>query len=112
MIMPEVGELIYSVDIVNVTKPYNNAGEGKITSYLVRGARSKVEPIGGSQVDDTQQSQAFAQRYNVWIRYRENVTPFQQIIWDGTRLVQSAPPEAFMGRWILMHCAMRIDRIV
>jgi len=110
MIMPEVGELIYSVDIMNVTKPFKTTGEGQITSYLVRGARAKVEPIGGNAVDDTQQSQAFIQGYNIWIRYRDGVTPFQQIRWEGITLFQVAPPETFGARFILIHAQTQINR--
>jgi hypothetical protein len=112
MIMPEVGELIYSVDIVNVTKPFKTTGEGTITSYLVKKARAKVDPIGGSPVDDTQRSQAFIQGYNIWIRYRSGVTPFQQILWDGMTLFQVAPPEIFGARYILLHAQTNINRSI
>jgi hypothetical protein len=61
-------------------------------------------------VADTQQTQAFAQGYDIWIRYRSGVTPFQQIYWSGLTLTQTAPPEEFSGRWIVFHAQTIITR--
>lgn len=112
MMPPRVSELRERIDMLEVTVPYGVDGSGTIISRSARGVRAKVVPTGGNPVDDTQQTQAYLQGYEIWIRYRDGVNAFQQINWEGTRLIQVAPPEEFSYKWILIHAQARIGRSI
>lgn len=103
MILPRIGEFKERIDIVNVTSPYDIDGVGTISSTLISGLWAKIEPLGGEKYNATQQVQACSQQYRVWIRYRDGVTPFQQIVWGGKRLIMTGPPEDFDRHWLLLH---------
>ncbi len=111
MITPKIGELTERIDIVNVVPPYSLNGAGKIISTFCSGVAAKIDAGGGQQVTQTQKIEAFSQDYRVWIRYRRGVTPFQQIIWGGTRLVITAPPEQF-GDWLLINAQETLSRTI
>jgi len=113
MILPTIGELTEKVDILNVAPPYSVDGSGTIVSTFRSNVRAKIVPLGGINIIETQQSQAYVQRYDVWIRRLTGVTSFQQLDWSGTRLAMTAPPETFGAsnpRWILIHAEARNSR--
>ena len=103
---PRIGELKEVVNIINVTTPYGVDGSGTFSSTFKSNVLAKVEPLGGGKKDEaeTQEDQAFAQTYSVWIRYLSGITVFQQLTWGTKRLMQTAPPESFdQDRWLLLH---------
>ena len=103
MILPYVGELRERVDIIEVCPPYNAAtGAGKFAGTVASGVWAKIEPLGGGLDSETMQDQSCRQQFRLWIRYRDGVTPFQQITWQDRRLVIDGPPE-HLGEWLLLH---------
>jgi hypothetical protein len=113
MILPRTGELKELIDILNVREPYDINWVGTVVSTFAAGVRAKITPLGGDIVESTQESQTGRQAYNVWIRYRDGVTAFQQIDWGGRRLVLTGPPEEISRRrWLLIHAEERTDKIL
>jgi len=106
---PLIGEMKDLIKILNVTAPYSVNGEGTLVSEFMANVRAKVEPLGGNMLDETQQTQAYSQAYNIWIRYVSGVTPFQQIEWQSKRLVMTGPPEK-ISNWLLLHAEERTSR--
>jgi head-tail adaptor len=111
MIRPTIGELIEAIDIVNVTAPYRLDGSGKIVSTFCANIPAKAEPVGGQLSKQTQKVEVYTQDYRIWIRYRRGVTPFQQIVWDGARLIITAPPEQF-GNFLLINAQETVSRTI
>lgn len=111
MILPTIGELTEFIDIVNVAPPYGINGSGRIVSTFCSNVRAKIDYGGGQQAAQTQEIEAYTQDFRVWIRYRRGVTPFQQIIWEGARLVITAPPEQF-GGWLLINAQENLSRSI
>jgi head-tail adaptor len=107
MIHPKIGELSETINIVEVESPFSIDGTGTIKSTVARNLRAKVEPLGGSVLDATHQKKMSAQDYRIWIRNRDDVTAFQQIVWGTKRLVMTGPPEDF-DLWMLLHAQERI----
>ncbi len=93
MILPRTGELKERIDILNVREPYNINWVGTAVSTFTSGMRTKITPQGGDIIESTQETQTGRQAYDIWIRFREGVTAFQQIDWGGRRLVLTGPPE-------------------
>jgi len=111
MILPRPGELKESIDILNVREPFDVNWVGTIVSKFAAGVRAKITPRGGDIVESTQETQTARQIYDVWIRYREGVTAFQQIDWGGRRLALTGPPEEIVRRkWLLVHAEELMDR--
>jgi head-tail adaptor len=111
MNLPEISELTERIDILEVAAPYDIDGSGTKTATFAAGIWAKVEPLAGGLTDTTQQEQTARQPYNIWIRYIDGVTPFQQLDWGGDRLVMTAPPEEIVSsRWILIHAEQRTSR--
>lgn len=111
MILPSIGELTERIDIVNVAPPYGTDGSGRIVSTFCSRIAAKIDAGGGQQAAQTQEIEAYTQDYRVWIRYRRGVMPFQQIVWGGTRLVITAPPEQF-GDWLLINAQANLSRSI
>lgn len=111
MNLPTIGELVEVIDIVNVAAPYGVDGSGTIVSTFCKGIWAKIDFGGGQQAAQTQEIEAYTQDYRVWIRYRRGVTPFQQVVWGGTRLVITAPPEQF-GDWLLINAQETLSRSI
>jgi len=109
MITPRISELIEKIDILNVTAPYDTNWGGTIVSTFARNVWAKIEPLGGGLIAEDQQQQVANQPYNIWIRDREGVTAFQQLDWEGTRLVMTGPPEE-IGTYLLIHAEARTSR--
>ena len=110
MIMPKIGELRDRLDIINVTSPYNEEGAGTYESTAAAGLWAKIEPLGGEVGVQAMQTQSCIQAYRVWIRYREGLTPWQQIQWGDKRLLITGPLEKFNRRFILIHAEERTNR--
>ena len=111
MILPRTGELKERIDILNVREPFDINWVGAVVSVFAAGVRAKITPLGGDLVESTQGTQTGRQTYDIWIRYRQGVTAFQQIDWGGRRLVLTGPPEEiFRRRWLLIHAEERISR--
>ena len=98
------------IDILNVTSPYDNDGNGTIASMAVSGIWASIEPLGGTIDAETQQIQTCIQAYRVWIHYRKDVNPWQQIRWGSRRLIISGPVEDFDKRFLLIHAEERTSR--
>ena len=109
MITPRIAELTEKIDILNVTAPYDSNYVGTIVSTFARAVWAKVESLQGGLTEFSQQEQATSQPYNLWIRYRDGVTAFQQLDWEGQRLVQTGPPEE-IGTYLLIHAEARAVR--
>ena len=63
---------------------------------------AKVTDLGGDVEQTEQSDHAFRQRYEIWIRYSDSVTAFQQIVWGTKTLVQTSPPQKVIdgnNRW-------------
>jgi head-tail adaptor len=112
MILPKIGELKYRIDILNVTSPYDANGNGRIVSVAARNIAANIEPLGGDLGPITQQLQQCVQAYRVWIRYRADIQPWQQIRWGEKRLVISGPLESFDNRFTLIHAEGKISHKV
>jgi hypothetical protein len=111
MIPPRTGELKELIDILNVREPFDIDWVGTIVSTFAAGVRAKITPQGGDIVESTQETQTGSQAYDIWIRFREGVTAFQQIDWGGRRLVPTGPPEEILRRrWLLIHAEERTSR--
>jgi len=103
MIHPSAGELRELVDIIEVRPPYNAAtGAGTAAETYAAAVWAKIEPLGGGIEAETMQEKICRQQYRIWIRYRDGITPFQQLEWKGMRLVIDGPPEK-MDQWLLLH---------
>ncbi len=112
MITPRIGELTEKIDIINVTSPYDKIWTGTLVSYAARSLWAKVEPLAGGMTEVTQQEQVSTQPYNIWIRYRDGITAFQQIEYEGRRLVMTGPPEEIGNAWLLIHAEEAIGRTI
>jgi head-tail adaptor len=111
MILPRTGELKERIDILNVREPFDVNWAGTIVSTFAAGVRAKITPQGSDIVESTQETQTGSQAYDIWIRFREGVTAFQQIDWGGRRLVLTGPPEEIIRRrWLLIHAEERTSR--
>ncbi len=96
------------IDILDVGEPFDLNWTGTVLSTFAAGVRAKVTPLGGDIAESTQETRTGRQAYNIWIRYREGITAFQQIGWGGRRLMQTGPPEEiFRRRWLLIHAEER-----
>jgi len=112
MITPAIGELKDVISIIEVTKPFlASSGAGTLVSTVADSIRAKVEPLGGDLYEETQQIQTYRQVYRIWIRYRDGITAFQQIIYGTKRLIMTGPPEDF-DRWLLLHAEERFSQTV
>ncbi len=99
------------IDILDVREPYDINLAGTVVSVFAKSVRAKVAPQGGDIVESAQETQTARQAYDIWIRYREGVTAFQQIDWGGRRLVLTGPPEEVSRRrWLLLHAEERTDK--
>ena len=108
MILPRTGELKERIDILNVREPFDINWVGTVASTFATGVSAKVIPRGGDIIESTQENRTGRQAYYIWIRYRPGVTAFQQIDWNGRRLVLTGPPEEiFRRRWLLIHAEER-----
>lgn len=110
MILPHIGELKDRIDILSVTAPYDLDGNGVIMSTAAAGLWAKIEPLGGETGALTQQVQSCVQAFRVWVRYRTDLTPWQQILWGTRRLVISGPIEPMERRFLLIHAEERTSR--
>jgi head-tail adaptor len=111
MIFLRPGELKERIDILNVREPFDINWVGTVVSTFAAGVRAKIIPQGSDIIESTQETQTGRQAYSIWIRYREGITAFQQIDWDGRRLVLTGPPEEiFRRRWLLIHAEERTSR--
>jgi head-tail adaptor len=112
MILPQIGELKEIIDIVNVSAPYDLEMKGAVASVAVSGLRAKVEPLGGSVDIESNQVQTAAQEYRIWIRYRDGLTPWQQIKWGTRQLAITGPIENMQNRFLLIHAQERTSKTV
>ena len=111
MIPPRVGELKERINILNVREPFDINWAGTIVSTFAAGIGAKIIPRGSDIVESTQETQTGSQAYDIWIRFREGVTAFQQIDWGGRRLALTGPPEEILRRrWLLIHAEERTSR--
>ena len=111
MILPRTGELKERIDIINVREPYDINWVGTVVSMFASGISAKITPRGGDIIESTQEIQTGRQACDIWIRFREGITAFQQIDWGGRRLVLTGPPEEIIRRrWLLIHAEERTDR--
>jgi head-tail adaptor len=110
MILPHIGELKERIDILNVTAPYDVERKGTIVSTAVSGLAAKIEPLGGSVDAENMQVQTCVQDYRIWIRYREGLTPWQQIKWGSKQLAIIGPIENMEKRFLLIHAQERTSR--
>jgi len=108
MIPPKISELRERVKLVTIKTPVSVNGIGTVDAVFRTNLPAKFEPLGGNQLEASQEAQEFAQDYNVWIRYIKGVTPFMQVIWltkNNRQLTFTAPPEEMENkRWLLLHC--------
>ena len=112
MITPTIGELNELIDILEVGPPFSVTGAGTVISTFRSNVWAKIVPLGGADISDTQQTQAYTQHYNVWIRTISGITAFQQFDWTGTRLTQTAPAEAIGRSWLLLHVEEKMVRSI
>jgi head-tail adaptor len=111
MIPPRTGELKERIDILNVRNPYDINWAGTVVSIFASDISAKITPRGSDIVKSTQETQTGRHSYDIWIRYREGITAFQQIDWHGRRLVLTGPPEEiFRRRWLLIHAEERTSQ--
>jgi SPP1 family predicted phage head-tail adaptor len=106
------------ITIMHVTAPYDGSDEGTEVS-LYHDVWAKVTPTAGGLVETTLQEQTASQTYDIWIRYLSGVKAWQQIKWQGQRLVMTAPPESFdrygtkAGTvWMLLHAVNKTTRTI
>lgn len=108
MIPPKVAELRERITLTVPKVPFNVQEQGTSFKTFRSNIPAKFEPLGGAEVESTQETKEFSQDYNVWIRYIKGVTPFMQVQWqskNNRELVFTAPPEEMQNRrWILLHC--------
>jgi len=103
MNLPSAGELKELINILDVAAPYSAAtGAGTMTKTAARNVWAKVEPLGGGMDAETMHEQSCRQQFRIWIRYRDGVNAFQQLEWQGRRLILDGPPEV-MQQWILLN---------
>ena len=102
MNLPQAGELRELIDIVEVTAPFHSSGEGIVTAVIATGVWAKIEALGGGMDAETMQVRSCRQTYRIWIRKRSDITPFNQLVWRGQRLIIDGPTEP-MEQWMLLH---------
>lgn len=110
MITPRISELTERIDFLNVTSPYDTNWVGTIVSTHASNVWAKIDYLGGGLTEMTQQEQVSSQPYNIWIRWRDGITAFQQIDWEGQRLIMTGPPEEIGNNWLLIHAESRTSR--
>jgi head-tail adaptor len=108
---PSISELTERINIIEVGAPFDLDGVGTKTATLATGIWAKVDPLAGGTTDTTQQRITARQPYNIWVRYLEGVTAFQQIEYDGDVLIMTAPPEEIVSdTWLLIHAEQRTHK--
>jgi hypothetical protein len=112
MILPQIGELKESIDILNVTAPYDLNGNGTVVSTAFSGLRAKIEPLGGSVGVENMQIQNCTQDYRIWVWNREGLLPWQQIKWGSKQLAIMGPIENMEKKFLLIHAQERTSKTV